>query len=78
MSKAVLLEIEKCLDCSISGALVRNRVENSDIPIYENILDLADNSDAIIDFSNPKTSIEIANKLADKNIILVCGTTGFT
>jgi 4-hydroxy-tetrahydrodipicolinate reductase len=78
MSRAVLLEIEKNPDCYISGALVRKKNEPSDIPEFQNILDLAAVSDAIIDFSNPATSIEIAEKLANNKITLVCGTTGFS
>lgn len=77
MSKAVLSEIVNQQNCLISGALVRKKIENSNISLYENIIDLANNSDAIIDFSNPKTSIEVAEKLSNKNVVLVCGTTGF-
>ena len=78
MSKVILEELENHPNCSISGALVRKKSESYFIPVYEDILELAAESDAIIDFSNSTTSIYIAKKLAGSNIVLVCGTTGFS
>ncbi len=78
MSKVIIEEINKHPDCNLSGALVRSKSIYSNIAQYEDILELAKISDAIIDFSNPTTSIELAKKLAHNNIPIICGTTGFT
>lgn len=78
MSKAVIEEINNHPECTVSGALVRDKAQDSSITLYDKVQDLANVSDAIIDFSTPTTSLEIIKELAGSNVILVCGTTGFT
>jgi 4-hydroxy-tetrahydrodipicolinate reductase len=45
--------------------------------LTSNLDDFVKNCDAIIDFSSPNLSLEIAQKCAENKKILVCGTTGF-
>ncbi len=45
--------------------------------IQENIAEFVKNCDAVIDFSSPILSLEIAKECAIQQKILVCGTTGF-
>lgn len=78
MSKAVIEEITNHPDCTISGALVQKKSQESSIPLYEKVQDLANVSDAIIDFSTPSTSLNIIKELSNRKVTLVCGTTGFT
>lgn len=52
--------------------------EESNAKITTNIDEFIKNSDAIIDFSSPVLSLEIAKKCAKHKKILVCGTTGFS
>ncbi len=49
----------------------------NNIEITDNIDNFTKSCDAIIDFSTPALSLEIAKKCAEHNKILVCGTTGF-
>lgn len=51
--------------------------EKSGNKIISDIDELVKNCDAIIDFSSPALSIQIAEKCAQHKKILVCGTTGF-
>ncbi len=44
----------------------------------DNLEEMVKDSDAIIDFSNPELSLQVAALTAKYNKILVCGTTGFT
>ena len=78
MSKVIIEEINNHPEHKLSGVLVREKTTHPSIKLYDNIQDLAAVSDAIIDFSNPTTSLEIAKKLANSGVILVCGTTGFS
>ena len=80
VSKVVIEEITKRSDCTLSGIFVRSSKmnENSEYKLYDDIKDLASNSDAIIDFSNPENSLAIANQLINSKVLLVSGTTGFT
>lgn len=52
--------------------------EESGIKITDNIDELINSGDAIIDFSSPYLSLEIAKKCALAKKVLICGTTGFT
>jgi 4-hydroxy-tetrahydrodipicolinate reductase len=52
--------------------------EKSGNKITANIDEFIDVCDAIIDFSSPALSLEIAKKCAEKKKVLVCGTTGFS
>lgn len=78
MSKAVIEEITNHPDCNISGALVQKISQESSVSLYEKVQDLANVSDAIIDFSTPSTSLNIIKELSNSKVTLVCGTTGFT
>lgn len=78
MSKVIIEEITNNSDHILSGVLVRNKVDHPTIKLFDNVLELMEGSDALIDFSNPATSIDIARKLVATNKILVCGTTGFS
>lgn len=77
MSQAIIEEVRNNKNYILAGALVRNIFPHKNIELFENIEDLAKHCDAIIDFSNPTTSVEIAKKLANHKVTLVCGTTGF-
>lgn len=46
--------------------------------IVSDVAQFVDHCDAIIDFSSPALSLQIAKQCAQKGKILVCGTTGFT
>jgi 4-hydroxy-tetrahydrodipicolinate reductase len=52
--------------------------EKSGAKITSNLDEFIKNSDAIIDFSSPALSLEIAQKCAEFKKVLVCGTTGFS
>lgn len=78
MSKAVIEEINNHPGCTVSGALVRDKTQESSITLYNKVEDLANVSDAIIDFSTPSTSLSIIKDLSNSNVTLVCGTTGFS
>ena len=52
--------------------------EKSGKKITSNIDEFFKSCDAIIDFSSPALSLECAQKAAQHNKILVCGTTGFS
>ena len=49
----------------------------NNIAITSNIEQFVKNCDAVIDFSTPALSIEIAKNCAKFNKVFVCGTTGF-
>ncbi|MBM5781923.1 MAG: 4-hydroxy-tetrahydrodipicolinate reductase, partial [Pelagibacterales bacterium] len=52
--------------------------EKSGAKITTNIDNFVESCDAIIDFSSPALSLEIAKKCAISKKVLVCGTTGFS
>ncbi len=52
--------------------------EKNNINITSKIDDFITSGDAVIDFSSPSLSIEIAKKCAEYKKVLVCGTTGFS
>ncbi|MCT4635477.1 MAG: 4-hydroxy-tetrahydrodipicolinate reductase [Rickettsiales bacterium] len=78
MSKVVIEEINNHPECTVSGALVRDKSQESSITLYDKVEELADVSDAIIDFSTSSTSLSIIKDLSNSNVTLVCGTTGFS
>lgn len=80
VNSSLIEEIQKRDDCKLAGVLVRKITKNENIAfkLYDNIENLAKEVDAIIDFTSPNTSLEIAKNLANKKVILVSGTTGFT
>ncbi len=53
-------------------------LEKNNITITSNIDEFISKCDAIIDFSAPALSLQIAQKCAAAKKILVCGTTGFS
>lgn len=78
MSKEVINSITNRTDCEISGVFTGNPKGKSEHKIYDSLNELADNSDAIIDFTTPKNSISCLKHLTNKKIVYVCGTTGFS
>jgi 4-hydroxy-tetrahydrodipicolinate reductase len=80
VNKAIIEELPHHPKCILSGILVRNKnIDNPEgLILYDNIEELAENSDAIIDFTNPTTTLTIAEQINIPNKILVSGTTGFT
>ncbi|MEK6734567.1 MAG: dihydrodipicolinate reductase C-terminal domain-containing protein [Pseudomonadota bacterium] len=80
VNNIVIEEIEKNNQTSLSGIYVKSEKLNEayKFPLYDNIKELAKISDAIIDFSNPKNTLNIAKQLVGSDIILVSGTTGFS
>lgn len=73
----------------LSSALARTGHENEDLgeflgfgktggKIYTNVDQFIQSCDAVIDFSSPALSLEMAEKCAQFKKVLVCGTTGFS
>jgi len=52
--------------------------EKNNILATANLDNFVKSSDAIIDFSSPALSLELAKKCAEYKKVLVCGTTGFS
>ncbi len=52
--------------------------EKTNAKITQDLNEFVQNCDAIIDFSSPALSLEVAKKCAELKKILVCGTTGFS
>ena len=52
--------------------------EESGVKITSNMAAFLNSCDAVIDFSSPALSLEIAEKCAATKKVLVCGTTGFS
>lgn len=65
-------------DFKLSGVLVREIKDAYNFEVFTNIDDLAAKSDAIIDFTNPDTCLDILKKISNKKILFVSGTTGFS
>lgn len=51
--------------------------EKSGVKMVSSLEEFVQSCDAIIDFSSPSLSLELAAKCAEFNKIMVCGTTGF-
>lgn len=51
--------------------------ETNNIKITDNINEFLTNCDAVIDFTSPRNSLNIAKHCAANKKVLVCGTTGF-
>lgn len=90
MGRALVEETLILDGCDLAGGIVRNKsefegmdlgslvnLEPVGINASASIPHLVEISDAIIDFSNPKTSIETASLCADSHTVHVIGTTGF-
>jgi len=52
--------------------------EKTNTQTTSNLSEFVQNCDAIIDFSSPALSLELAEKCAELKKVLVCGTTGFS
>ncbi len=52
--------------------------EKTNTQTTSNLSEFVQNCDAIIDFSSPVLSLELARKCAELKKVLVCGTTGFS
>lgn len=72
--------VSGCENITLSGVLVRGKVLDKELSFntYDKIDQLAEVSDAIIDFTSPSTSIETARALSKYKVFLVSGSTGFT
>ena len=53
-------------------------LEESGYKITSNLDEFVKSCDAVIDFTSPSLSLEIAKKCAEHKKVLVCGTTGFS
>jgi 4-hydroxy-tetrahydrodipicolinate reductase len=80
VNQLIIQEINNNPNCQLTGVLVRNKnIDNPlNLPFYDNINELAHQTDAIIDFTNPASCISIAVQLAKTPKLFVSGTTGFT
>ncbi|MEM7617259.1 MAG: 4-hydroxy-tetrahydrodipicolinate reductase [Pseudomonadota bacterium] len=90
MGRVLLNEIFVSKQVNLSGGTVKNNdpylgkdisdilhIEDINIKISNDNLQLIKNSDAVIDFTNVETSLQIAKLTAQFSKIHVCGTTGF-
>lgn len=80
VNSSIIEELRKSKTHELAGVLVRSKTNhnNLDFKLYDDILQLAQEADAIIDFTNPTTSLELASKLVNSKTLLVSGTTGFS
>ena len=91
MGKTIATKILQDAIVELAGGLVRQGSDlsgkdlseflgfpKSDAKIISNLDQFIANCDAIIDFSSPALSLEIAQKCAQAKKTLVCGTTGFS
>lgn len=62
----------------ITPTLKRHNLAELDMPFSHDSKELVAMGDAIIDFTTPEHSLELAQQAAAQNKIHVCGTTGFT
>lgn len=79
--KQVLQNEDICLSAAIersSSEAIGKKIDGSNIAISDNIEEAFLNSDAVIDFSAPENSLQLAKFANLHHKILVCGTTGFT
>jgi 4-hydroxy-tetrahydrodipicolinate reductase len=53
-------------------------IGKSNVPLLSSIDDIKGKADVIIDFSTPRTSVEISKIASEREIAIVIGTTGFT
>lgn len=91
MGKEIVKEVLVTKGCSLSGGSVKRGSPEEAKPLAEllqlknvTITTTSDHealfaaSDAVIDFTMPETSLELARIAAAQKKILICGTTGFT
>src|SRR5689334_24783407 len=91
MGKTVIRMIADASGCVVSGALevpgkpdlgadagTLAGVQSLGVPITDDPLPLIAKAEAVIDFTNPKTSVELAALCAQARIVHVIGTTGCT
>jgi 4-hydroxy-tetrahydrodipicolinate reductase len=78
-------------DLRLIGALERNNHEKIGLDIGEvigtgslgvtlsaDLGDISEKADVVIDFSNPRSSVELSAAAADRGLAMVIGTTGFS
>jgi 4-hydroxy-tetrahydrodipicolinate reductase len=68
MGRALIQAISETKDCALSGSFGRG----------DDPLSLIATADALIDFTTPKNSVELAGLAAQARIVHVIGTTGFS
>lgn len=84
MGKTLLEVVAAQPDITLSGASVQTHKLADAKRLYphllisDNIAEIINNSDAIIDFTTPEYSLQIAQICAQTNKIHICGTTGFS
>jgi len=91
MGKTVIRMIADASGCVVSGALevpgkpdlgadagTLAGVQSLGVPITDDPLPLIAKAEAVIDFTNPKTSVQLAALCAQARIVHVIGTTGCT
>ena len=79
VNSSIIDELQKSKTHELIGVFARSKTnENLAFKLYDDVSKLSNEADAIIDFTTPAASIEIASKLVDSNTLLVCGTTGFS
>ncbi len=80
VNSLIIEEILSSKESELSGVLVRSIPEEDDFPfaLYDDVEEFINNVDAIIDFTNPSTSLMLAEKLQNTKVLLVSGTTGFS
>lgn len=91
MGRQLLRAIDAAPGCTISGGTEREGspllgtdlgalagIAPAGVTLGTDALELIARSDAVIDFTSPATSVEIAGLAANARIVHVIGTTGFT
>ena len=83
MGKAIREVIDtKQYPVKIGGLVVEKKDEDIGIPVYESMEEALEHtlpsSCVVIDFSTPKTTLNILPMISKYNLALVIGTTGFT
>jgi 4-hydroxy-tetrahydrodipicolinate reductase len=82
MGRVVAREISEDKECILSAVLLK-KLDHADystpnVSLTDGIEEFVNLCDAVIDFSNPFTSLEIAANISKQNKVHVIGTTGFT
>jgi 4-hydroxy-tetrahydrodipicolinate reductase len=91
MGRTLVRAVSETADCAVAGALeahghpdlgadagVLAGLPASGVPLTDDALPLLANADALIDFTIPKVSVELAALSAQARIVHVIGTTGFS
>ena len=78
MGQAILTEVAKYPDVSVAILHSRSLQTHHAIAVTESIEELVKKCDIVIDFSHPKTSLEVMKLSVINHVRVICGTTGFT